>query len=322
MSNKVLVTGSAGFIGSHVSDQLLSEGYEVVGIDNINSYYNVKLKHNNLRNKLNNPNFKFYKLDLRNIKELKQVFNKHKFSSIIHLAARAGVRPSIAAPQIYETTNMLGTIHLLELARRNSMNNFVFASSSSVYGMAKKVPFKETDPVNHQASQYAVTKRSGELLCSNYNHLYNINTACLRFFTVYGPRGRPDMAPFKFSHKILTNQTIDMYGDGTTARDYTYVKDIVSGITSAMKNNEGYEIYNLGNSNPVKLKKFIETIENAVGKQAKIIQKEIPPGDVLITYADISKAKKKLNYKPKTKLKEGMEHFVEWYKQNNISKYF
>jgi len=312
----VLLTGAAGFIGSHIADKLLTEGYKVLAIDSLNHYYDPKIKKNNIKHNLRNKNYTFVKLDIKDFHKLAKLFKKNGFDTVIHIAARAGVRPSLKNPHLYESVNIKGTLNLLDLSVKKGIKNFVFASSSSVYGANKKVPFKETDAVDEQVSPYAVTKRSGELFCNNYHKLYGLNTTCLRFFTVYGPRGRPDMAPFKFTHRISKGIPIDQYGDGTTARDYTYVGDIVQGIYEAVKKPLGFEIINLGNSTPIKLKEFITTIEKAVGKKAIINIKPMPLGDVPITYADISKAKKLLNYNPKTSLEAGMKKYVKWYNEN------
>ncbi|MBU0471862.1 MAG: SDR family NAD(P)-dependent oxidoreductase [Nanoarchaeota archaeon] len=310
----VLVTGGAGFIGSHVCDRLLLEGQRVVCIDNLNDYYNPNIKKKNVKHNLRNKNFIFYKLDILNFKKLDKLFSKYNFDKVVHLAARAGVRASINNPFIYEETNVRGTLNLLELARKYDVKNFVFGSSSSVYGANKKTPFSESDEVNEQVSPYAVTKRAGELLCSNYHNLYNLNITCLRFFTVYGPRGRPDMAPLKFTHRIFNKLPIDMYGDGTSARDYTYISDIVDGIVFALNKNLSFEIINLGDSNPITLKDFISIIEKSVDRKAVIRKEPMPKGDVLITYADIRKAKRLLGYKPKIKISEGIRRLIEWYK--------
>ncbi|MBU1855347.1 MAG: SDR family NAD(P)-dependent oxidoreductase [Nanoarchaeota archaeon] len=310
----VLVTGGAGFIGSHVCDRLLLEGQRVVCIDNLNDYYNPNIKKKNVKHNLRNKNFIFYKLDILNFKKLDKLFSKYNFDKVVHLAARAGVRASIDNPFIYEETNVRGTLNLLELARKYDVKNFVFGSSSSVYGANKKTPFSESDEVNEQVSPYAVTKRAGELLCSNYHNLYNLNITCLRFFTVYGPRGRPDMAPLKFTHRIFNKLPIDMYGDGTSARDYTYISDIVDGIVFALNKNLSFEIINLGDSNPITLKDFISIIEKSVDRKAVIRKEPMPKGDVLITYADIRKAKRLLGYKPKIKISEGIRRLIEWYK--------
>ena len=309
----VLVTGGAGFIGSHVCDALLARGDKVVCVDNFNDYYSSSIKENNLKQNINNPDFRLYREDITNIDGLSELFRKEAVDKIVHIAARAGVRPSISNPLLYEETNIKGTLNLLELARKFNINHFVFASSSSVYGNSKKVPFSEKDRVDNPISPYAATKKAGELLCYTYYHLYGINSTCLRFFTVYGPRGRPDMAPYKFTKLINEGKPIYKYGDGTSQRDYTYIKDIVAGVLSAIDRKLGYEIINLGNSQTVMLNDFILIIERLLNKKAKIIQKPAQPGDVHITYADISKAKRLLGYNPETSIEEGMKEFIKWY---------
>ncbi|MBU1198804.1 MAG: GDP-mannose 4,6-dehydratase [Nanoarchaeota archaeon] len=313
---KILVTGCAGFIGSHVSEALLKRGDSIVGIDNINDYYSIQQKENNLEILKEQKDFVFHKEDIRNYSGLKEIFEKEKPDKVIHLAARAGVRPSIEQPLLYEEVNVKGTFNLLDLAKDYKVKNFVFASSSSVYGNQKKIPFSETDDVNNPISPYAATKKTGELICHTYHHLYNINVTCLRFFTVYGPRGRPDMAPYMFTESILKGEPITRFGDGTTKRDYTYVSDIVQGVIAANDKELEYEIINLGNNQPVMLNDFIQVIENATGKKAVIKEMPMQPGDVDITYADITKANKLLGYKPTTSIEAGMKKFVEWYRKN------
>ena len=310
---KVLVTGGAGFIGSHVCDALLNKGHSVICIDNFNDYYSPKTKEDNINHNLNNPDFKLYKEDICNIEGLKKVFEAEAPEKIIHLAARAGVRPSIKQPLLYEQVNVRGTLNLLELAKEFKIKQFISASSSSVYGKNKKAPFSESDPVDAPISPYAATKKAGELLCHTYHHLYGIPITCLRFFTVYGPRGRPDMAPYIFTKLINGGKPIQRFGDGSSRRDYTYVADIVAGVMAALENELGYEIINLGNSETVALSQLISVIEKHLGKKAEIIEKPMPPGDVPVTYADISKAKRLLGYNPKTSTDKGMENFIEWY---------
>ena len=313
----ILVTGGAGFIGSHVCEALLKKGHFVICVDNLNSYYNPKIKKENIEGCLKNKKFKFYKKDITDYIELKKVFSDNKIDKIVHLAARAGVRASIKDPLLYERVNVGGTLNLLEVAKGYKIKNFVFGSSSSVYGNNKKVPFSESDSTNMPVSPYAATKKAGELICYVYSHIYGIPTTCLRFFTVYGPRGRPDMAPYKFTKLINEGKKIDMYGRGNTSRDYTYVDDIVGGIIKALDSNFKYEIINLGNSNTVKLKYFISLIEKELEKKAKIKIMPAQIGDVKRTYADINKAKKLLGYKPKVKIEEGIKEFVRWYKLKN-----
>jgi UDP-glucuronate 4-epimerase len=309
----ILLTGGAGFIGSWTVEELLKLGHRIFCIDNFNDYYDPKQKEANVKPFLNNPNFKLYRIDIRDYETLKKIFLENKVDKIIHLAAMAGVRNSILNPKLYYDVNINGTLNVLELAKEFNIKNVVFASSSSVYGNNKKIPFSETDNVDNPISPYAASKKGGELLCYTYHHLYNMNVVCLRFFTVYGPRGRPDMAPYKFTKLIMEGKPIEVYGDGTTKRDYTYVTDIVSGIISAL-DIKGYEIINLGNNNPIELKYFISIIEKNTKIKAKQVKKPMQPGDVNITYADIRKAKKLLKYNPKVPIEEGLKRLVEWYK--------
>jgi UDP-glucuronate 4-epimerase len=318
MSN-ILITGGAGFIGSHTIRALLSRGERVVCVDDFNNFYSPEIKEKNVRDFLNSKNFKLYRVDICDLEKLKKVFLENKIDLIIHLAARAGVRPSIQNPILYTEVNIDSTLNLLELARQFKIKKFIFASSSSVYGNNKKTLFSENDNVDNPISPYAATKKAGELMCYTYHDLYKMSIACLRFFTVYGPSGRPDMAPYKFTDLIYKDKEIPMYGDGTSRRDYTFVDDIVSGILSAteyVKSHGCYEIFNLGNSNTVELIYFISVIEKLLNKKAKILKLPKQPGDVEVTFADISKAKKLLGYGPKVKIEEGMERFIEWYKEN------
>jgi UDP-glucuronate 4-epimerase len=310
---RILVTGGAGFIGSHLCERLLGEGNEVVCVDDFNDFYNPKIKEKNISECKKNANFRVYKADIRNKKNLENIFKKEKIELIVHLAARAGVRPSILYPQLYADVNILGTMNLLELACKNNVKKFVFGSSSSVYGLNKKVPFNEEDSLDSMVSPYAITKYTGERLCYRYHKLSDIPMVCLRFFTVYGPRGRPDMAVYKFTRLINENKKIEMYGDGTSKRDYTYFSDIIDGIVSAMIKKFDFEIINLGDSNPVELKYLIKLIEKNIGKKALIKKSDVQPGDVPVTYADIRKAKKLLGYRPKIKIEEGIKRFVKWY---------
>jgi UDP-glucuronate 4-epimerase len=309
----ILVTGGAGFIGSHVIDKLLERGDEVICIDSLNSYYSPDIKLQNIAHNTKHPKFHFYPVDIRMKSEVRNIFKKHKISKIIHLAAMAGVRPSIENPRLYTDTNISGTTNLLDLAVKYEISKFVFASSSSVYGNTKETPFTESMNVDNPISPYAATKKAGELLCHTYHHLHGLNINCLRFFTVYGPRGRPDMAIAKFTKAIDEGKPIDVYGDGTSQRDYTFVDDIVSGVIASLDIDCGFEIFNLGNSDTVYLSKLISTIETELGKKANINRLPMQPGDVDITYADISKAQKMLNYNPKTKIDFGIKKYVEWY---------
>ena len=312
---KILVTGCAGFIGSHLSERLLQEGYEVFGIDNLNDYYDVNQKEENLKILSKYNKFYFKKDDIIST----NIINDIKPDKVCHLAAMAGVRNSIDNPSQYVKTNIEGFINLLEQSVKNDVSNFVYASSSSVYGLNKKVPFSENDSILTCNSPYAASKRSMEIFANTYNQLYGLPLIGLRFFTVYGPRGRPDMAPFKFLNLISKEQPIDKYGDGTSMRDYTYISDIVDGIVSSLLNNKSLklEVFNLGNSYPISLNTFIETCEKVSGKTAIINQKDNQLGDVPTTYADISKAKNLLNYEPKVKLEDGLRETYKWLKNHN-----
>ncbi len=312
---KVLVTGAAGFIGSHVCEALLKRGDTVLGVDCINDYYDVKQKENNLLI-LKHENFSFSHSDICDKNAMEQCFADFAPDAVIHLAARAGVRPSLSEPELYYQVNVLGTLCLLECARTHKVMRFIFGSSSSVYGSRDGGKFSEADRVDTPISPYAATKKAGEELCHVYHQLHGMHVTCLRFFTVYGPRGRPDMAPFKFTKAILDGEPIIRYGDGSTARDYTYVGDIVQGVLASLDADLPYEILNLGNDSPVTLNTFIATIERATGKKAIINEEPMQQGDVPYTCADISKAKKLLNYAPTTGLEDGLRAFVEWYQQH------
>ncbi|MGI5828343.1 MAG: GDP-mannose 4,6-dehydratase [Patescibacteria group bacterium] len=313
----VLVTGGAGFIGSSLIAKILPT-YKVICVDDFNDYYSPAWKEENVKPFHGNKNFTLYKADIRNLEMLEQIFKNHKPNKIIHLAARAGVRPSIKEPHLYEETNVKGTLNLLELARMYAVPHFIFASSSSVYGNQEKIPFSETDPVNEPVSPYAATKKAGEMLCYTYAHLYKIKTTCLRFFTVYGPKGRPDMAPYLFTEAALSGRPITRFGDGATKRDYTYIDDIVEGVFKAIEKPFDFEIINLGNNKPITLNKFIEILEKATERKINLMTLPIQPGDVNQTYADIEKAKKLLNWQPKIPLEEGLKQFVSWYKVNRL----
>lgn len=319
----ILITGGAGFIGSHLSERLLREGNKVLVIDNFNNYYDPAIKRNNVEevkktcveNNISLDNYRVFEGDIRDTEFLKEIF-LNKIDSIMHLAAMAGVRPSIEDPSLYYDVNITGTVNLLERCRENNIKQFVFASSSSVYGNNEKVPFAESDRVDNPISPYAATKKSGELLCYTYHHLFNMNIACLRFFTVYGPRQRPDLAINKFTSLILEDKEIPFYGDGTTSRDYTFVEDIVSGIVSSINyvntNDTVFEIFNLGGDKTVSLIEMVETIEDILGKKAKLNKLPMQPGDVNRTCADITHSKEIIGYNPKTTFKEGMKKFIEW----------
>lgn len=312
---RVLVTGGAGFIGSHTVEALLRRGDEVICLDNFNDYYNPGRKRQNVQAALEHRAFTLFEDDIRNADAVTRLFESQSIDRVIHLAAMAGVLPSIRNPALYEEVNVKGTLHLLDLARCFGVQHFVLASSSSVYGANSKIPFEESDRVDSPISPYAATKRAAELLAYTYSHLYRFNCSVLRLFTVYGPRGRPDMAPYRFTQNVIEGQPIKMYGDGSSQRDYTYVDDIVRGILAALDKPMGYEVFNIGNSTPVPLKRFIVTVEEAVGRKAIIEQAEVQAGDVPITYADIRKAGNVLGYAPATSIEEGLRRFVDWYRQ-------
>lgn len=312
---KILVTGGAGFIGSHVCDSLLKRGDFVVCLDNFNDYYDPKFKKENISEYLHDKTFKLYKKDICDFDSLKNIFEKEKPDKIIHLAARAGVRQSIKSPLIYYETNVKGTLNLLELAKDFKIKNFVFGSSSSVYGDREQGPFSENDKVDNPISPYAATKKAGEELGYTYYCLYQLSVICLRFFTVYGPRGRPDMAIRKFSALINQDKKIEIYGDGNTYRDYTYISDIVDGILKALDKDWNFEIINLGDNNPVKLTYLIKLLEQNIGKKVMIKKRPIQKGDVTITYAEISKAKDLLGWSPKVKIEKGISKTIHWFKE-------
>lgn len=310
---KIIVTGGAGFIGSHLTEALLERGEQVVVIDNFNDFYDPALKRENLALFESNPGFKLYEADIRDGEKISAIFRDERPDAVCHLAARAGVRPSIELPVLYEEVNSLGTLNLLEAARGCGAPNFVFASSSSVYGLNSKVPFSELDPITCPISPYASTKRAGELMCYTYSHLYNLPVTCLRFFTVYGERGRPDMAVAKFTKLICEGSEIEVYGDGSAQRDFTYVSDIVEGIVNSIYRPSAYEIINIGGSNTIDVKGLIELIESALGIKAAVRYGEVMPGDVPITYADVTKARELLGFSPKVRIEEGVERYVKWY---------
>jgi len=326
---KALVTGVAGFIGSHLSERLLSNGWQVVGVDNFDDFYDPQIKRRNVASCLKNKNFQLIESDIRDgnamdkaIQKLKMENGKSKITNnaqrtthdeiIVHLAARAGVRPSIAQPMLYADVNINGTMVLLEAAKKHKVSKFIFGSSSSVYGNNKKVPFSEDDNVDFPISPYAATKKAGELICHTYHHLYGICVTSLRFFTVYGPRQRPDLAIHKFAKLIEQDKPIPVYGDGSMMRDFTYIDDIIDGIVAAMQKCAGFNIYNLGRASPISVNDLVAKLEKALGK--KVVREYLPaqPGDVERTFADITKAERELGYKPKTTIEEGLARFVEW----------
>jgi UDP-glucuronate 4-epimerase len=316
MSRSLLVTGAAGFIGSHLCERLLAGGDRVTGIDNFDPFYPPAMKRANLSAARQHDRFDFHETDLRDTEAIRTLWQQTgPFDAVVHLAAKAGVRPSIADPVGYEQANVLATVNLLNLATRESPHpRFIFASSSSVYGNNQKVPFAEDDPVTEPISPYAATKRAGELISYTFHHLYALPVFCLRFFTVYGPRQRPDLAIHKFTARLLSGEPIDQFGDGLSSRDYTYIDDIIDGVTAAVDRCAGYEIINLGNSEPVTLADMIATIEQATGVAATIRALPAQPGDVERTCADISKAGNLLDYHPTTNFADGVGRFVEWYR--------
>lgn len=313
---KILVTGGAGFIGSNLVDELLHAKHEVIVIDNFDPFYDPVIKENNILKAQDYDHYHLYRYDITDSNHLSEVFDNHEIEVVIHLAAKAGVRPSIQDPKGYYETNVKGGVNILEECRQHHVNKIVFASSSSVYGNNKKVPFSETDNVDYPISPYAATKKAGELLCYNYHHLYNMNIFCMRFFTVYGRRGRPEMAIAKFTKMIDKGETIPVYGFGEPKRDYTYIDDILQGIIHSIDRVEGYEIFNLGESSTIRLDGLIGLIETGLGKKADKEMLPMQPGDVIETYADISKAKEMLNYNPTTPIEAGIRKYIDWYMKN------
>jgi len=310
----ILVTGAAGFIGSHLCEALVAQGRRVIGYDNFDPFYDRSIKLCNLTALDKQPLFTLMEGDLRDREKLAHTFAEYGITEVVHLAALAGVRPSIAEPYRYQEVNVAGTAAMLECARDAQVENFVFASSSSVYGENDKVPFAEGDRVDHPISPYAATKKAGELICHTYHHLYGFPVTCLRFFTVYGPRQRPDLAIAKFTRMIDAGQAIPFFGDGSSRRDYTYIDDIIQGVLAALKKRSPYAIYNLGESETTTLSELVKAIETALDKAAIIDKQPSQPGDVPITFADISLAREALNYAPTTKIAEGIPKYVEWYR--------
>ncbi|MFW6147062.1 MAG: NAD-dependent epimerase [Thermodesulfobacteriota bacterium] len=312
--NTIFVTGVAGFIGFHVAKALLQRNEHVIGIDNLNPYYDVSLKKARLTQIQSDGNFAFYQEDIGNLEILKDIFSHHHIDRICHLAAQAGVRYSIQNPFVYEESNLKGFLNLLEMSRQFPVSNFVFASSSSVYGGNTKLPFSVKDNVDTPISLYAATKRANELMAYTYSHLYGIPLTGLRFFTVYGPWGRPDMALFLFTKAILDGRPIDIYNFGHMKRDFTYISDIVDGTVAALDTPFQYELFNLGNSKTVELMELISIIETELDKQAEKNFFPLQPGDVPETYADIAKTHELLGFNPKTSIREGVKEFIIWYK--------
>ncbi|MCK1981940.1 MULTISPECIES: GDP-mannose 4,6-dehydratase [Peribacillus] len=316
----ILVTGGAGFIGSNLCDLLLAKGEKVINLDNFNDYYDPKLKFENTKNNMENENYKLVKGDIRDLTLLDKLFSTEKINAVIHLAAMAGVRPSIEDPLLYQDVNIRGTMHLLEMCKNYGVKKFIFASSSSVYGNNKTVPFTETDVVDFSISPYAATKKSGEVLCHVYHDLYNLDIISLRFFTVYGPRQRPDLAIHKFTKLIKEGKEIPFYGDGSTKRDYTYIDDIIDGIVKSLEylvsNTNVYEILNLGESRTISLKEMVNVLENELSIRAKLNSLPMQPGDVNSTFANIYKAQTMIGYDPKTDFEQGINKFIKWFNNN------
>ena len=314
--SKILITGGAGFIGSHVAEALLARGESVTVLDNFNDFYAPLIKR---RNAQALDQARIVEGDIRDAALVDRLFDEERFDAVIHLAAMAGVRPSLADPLHYQDVNIRGTQILLDATRRTQVPRFVFASSSSVYGANENVPFSEADDIHRPISPYAATKRAGELFCFTHHHLYGTALSCLRFFTVYGPRQRPEMAIHKFTRAILAGRPIPFFGDGTTRRDYTYITDITDGVLRALDHCQGYEIYNLGESQTTSLAELVAMIGEVCGKQPILDRQPMQPGDVLVTYADVSKARAQLGYDPQTPVRLGLERFLEWYRAEGLA---
>jgi len=320
-SHRIIVTGGAGFIGSSLIDKLLAVNHEVLCLDDFNDYYDPTIKRNNIKQHLRNKNYSIKVTDIRDLDAVLDDFRSFSPDIVIHLAARAGVRPSLEDPFLYESVNVTGTLNVLEASVKYGVKKFIFGSSSSVYGINSNVPFSEEDPLLKPISPYAATKIAGEALCHSYAHLHNISMVVLRFFTVYGPRQRPDLAINKFARLMLNRETIPVYGDGSMRRDYTYIDDITHGIIASIDYNDSpYEIINLGNNRTVSLAELISTLEKALGIKAKLQHLPEQPGDVPVTYADVSKAERLLNFRPNTELHTGIQAFVEWLQKPNGGK--
>lgn len=333
MKKKILITGAAGFIGFHLSLKLLGQSYQIIGVDNLNDYYEIKLKEDRLAILKQNPDFTFHKIDIKDKSELDYIFETEKPDYVVNLASQAGVRYSISNPYAYVDSNLIGFVNILEACRNHPVKHLLYASSSSVYGGNKEVPFSTNHSADHPVSLYAATKKSNELMAHTYSHLYDIPTTGLRFFTVYGPWGRPDMAYFSFTKNIIEGSSIKVFNHGKMERDFTYIDDIVEGIYKLIplipkgkdhwderKNARSdsfapYKIYNIGNNNPVQLMKFITTLEDKIGKKAEKIYMGMQPGDALVTYADVSELMKDTGFKPSTSIEDGLGRFVDWYKK-------
>lgn len=314
----ILVTGGAGFIGSNLIDHLLNLGHRVICLDNFDPFYDCSIKRKNLEVAVQSQNFVLFEADIRDTVALNNCFMENKIDTVIHLAALAGVRPSIANPKTYFDVNVTGTLNLLEAMKTNGIKKMLFASSSSVYGNNIKVPFSETDIVDFPISPYAASKKAGELICHTYHHLYGFDIYCLRFFTVYGPRQRPDLAIHKFTQALFNEGLIPFYGDGLTRRDYTHISDIINGIDNALSNLSGFDVFNLGESQTTTLIELIEYLEEFTEKKARLNKLALQAGDVAVTYANIDKARSILKYDPTVKIEEGLENFVKWFKNNQL----
>jgi len=313
-NNKILVTGSAGFIGYHLCRSLLNDNVEILGLDNLNEYYDIELKSSRLNKLRKYENFLFEKIDIADRESLTELFNNFNPDIVVNLAAQAGVRYSIENPYAYMDSNFVGFLNIIELCRNNNIKNFIYASSSSIYGANKKSPFSESDRVDSPISFYGASKRANELIAYSYSHLYNLKSTGLRFFTVYGPWGRPDMAMFIFTKRILENKPIEVYNNGKMKRDFTYIDDIIMGIRSAIEKNYDYEIFNLGNNKSENLMDMISIIEKELDMKAIIDYKKIQPGDVVETFSDITKSKEMLYYNPSISIRKGIPKFIDWYK--------
>ncbi len=316
MNSHILVTGGAGFIGSHLTRRLLDRDDQVTVLDDFNDFYDPARKRANLTPFEGSNRFRLVEADVRDGKFIEGLFRENRFDAVVHLAARAGVRPSLKEPTLYEETNCIGTMNLLETARHHGPDTFIFGSSSSVYGINEKVPFSEDDEVNQPISPYATTKRAGELLCFNYHHLYDMNITCLRFFTVYGPAQRPEMAIHKFTDLLAQDKSVPMYGDGTSRRDYTYITDIIDGVVASLDLAPPFEIINLGGAETTALVDLVRWISEELAVESRVQYLPDQPGDVPITFADIRKAKRLLGYSPKVSIREGLRRFVAWYRQD------
>lgn len=313
--DRILVTGGAGFIGSHLSEHLLSGGRRVAIVDNLDGFYDPRLKHANLEEIKLSGKYEFFTVDIRERDRLQEVFEEFRPQAVVHLAARAGVRPSLLQPDLYVSTNVSGTLNLLELSRDYGVEKFIFGSSSSVYGEANRVPFSENDPIARPISVYAATKVAGESLAFTYSHLYNFAVICVRIFTAFGPRQRPDLAICKFAHLIERGEEVPIFGDGSMSRDYTYVSDVVMALDCALECDHKFEVFNVGNSRPLRLSYMVEVLEEALGKKGRKKYLPAQPGDVPVTYANLDKSRKLLGYEPRVAFEEGIRLFVKWFRK-------